>query len=297
MCTNYSDHCFLLYAFPMWKNGTDVSLCPQSLLSQHSSQSCVPAGDALIIAPWPAKSSPVDAEAVSGFELVKSVVKAVRNARVEYNVEVSNKISATLMVSDSRAAAVLREELPVGGGDGAVVLSGGAYLGTKVSLSQKLNIGSTYFQASVQSDAQTFTDQRTTSLSSYPLKVELCRPHCVFRCRLKRQPEAGINYQCENLKAAWSVPLFHFVAGALLLCGCEPCRIAKFLGQEFWICGKLRAVGQSDQRSAKERMRMFLTQEFALCCHRSPVWFRCFDVSTHASPCSPHGSVPSHFAH
>ncbi|MEW5311032.1 MAG: hypothetical protein WDW38_002779 [Sanguina aurantia] len=63
--------------------------------------------------PWPAKSSPVDAEAVAGFELVKSVVRAVRNARVEYNVEVANKVTATLMVSDSKAEAVLREELPV----------------------------------------------------------------------------------------------------------------------------------------------------------------------------------------
>lgn len=58
----------------------------------------------------------MDAEAVAGFELVKSVVRSVRNARVEYNVEVANKITATLMVSDSKAEAVLREELPVSDG-------------------------------------------------------------------------------------------------------------------------------------------------------------------------------------
>ncbi len=49
---------------------------------------CVPTGPALITAGWPASGSAVCHTALAHYETLQGVVKAVRNARVEFNVEV-----------------------------------------------------------------------------------------------------------------------------------------------------------------------------------------------------------------
>ena len=61
---------------------------------------CV-AGKALILAPWPVKDGPVDKAAVEQFEALQAVVRAIRNARAEYGVELSRKIPATICASNS----------------------------------------------------------------------------------------------------------------------------------------------------------------------------------------------------
>lgn len=70
-------------------------------------------GEALIVAQWPAAGSARCAASVSAWEALQGVVRAVRNARAEYNVEVGKKIAATLVVSDAAEREALASELPV----------------------------------------------------------------------------------------------------------------------------------------------------------------------------------------
>lgn len=72
------------------------------------------AGDALIVAPWPVANRPADATALSHFESLKGLVRAVRNARAEYGVEEKRKVAATLVVEDEGLRAALTAELQVG---------------------------------------------------------------------------------------------------------------------------------------------------------------------------------------
>lgn len=72
------------------------------------------AGEALIVAPWPAASRPADATALSHFESLKGLVRAVRNARAEYGVEEKRKVAATLVAEDEGLRAALTAELQVG---------------------------------------------------------------------------------------------------------------------------------------------------------------------------------------
>lgn len=51
--------------------------------------------------------------------MVKDVVRSVRNARSEYNVETTRKISATIVAESEAARQGLTEELAVSGGGGA----------------------------------------------------------------------------------------------------------------------------------------------------------------------------------
>lgn len=53
-------------------------------------------GPALIAAPWPAAHAPVDAAATEQFEALQAAVRAVRNARAEYGVEMGRKIAAVV---------------------------------------------------------------------------------------------------------------------------------------------------------------------------------------------------------
>lgn len=57
------------------------------------------AGEALIVAPWPAAAGAVDNEAVQHFEALQAVVKSIRNARAEYGVELGRKIPATICIA------------------------------------------------------------------------------------------------------------------------------------------------------------------------------------------------------
>eukprot|EP00198_Chlamydomonas_reinhardtii_P003262 XP_001692598.1 predicted protein [Chlamydomonas reinhardtii] len=70
-------------------------------------------GDALIVAPWPARSCPVDESALAHFEVLKGCVRSLRNARAEYNVEPGRKIGATLVVEDEATRKSIESELPV----------------------------------------------------------------------------------------------------------------------------------------------------------------------------------------
>eukprot|EP00891_Asterochloris_glomerata_P009727 jgi/Astpho2/9727/Aster-03708 len=64
-------------------------------------------GSALIVAPWPATSAPVDPQALEYFGSLQATVRSIRNARAEYGVELARKVPATLQV----ASPELREEL------------------------------------------------------------------------------------------------------------------------------------------------------------------------------------------
>jgi len=59
--------------------------------------------EALIVAPWPrADESLIDKEAEEGMELVMSVVRAIRNARAEYEVEPARRIEAIIVAEEYR---------------------------------------------------------------------------------------------------------------------------------------------------------------------------------------------------
>ncbi|GLC34463.1 hypothetical protein PLESTB_000726300 [Pleodorina starrii] len=70
-------------------------------------------GDALIMAPWPSRGCPVDSSALAQFEVLKGCVRALRNARAEYNVEPARKIGATLVVEEQETRRALESELAV----------------------------------------------------------------------------------------------------------------------------------------------------------------------------------------
>ncbi|KAG2496325.1 hypothetical protein HYH03_005557 [Edaphochlamys debaryana] len=70
-------------------------------------------GEALITASWPARGLPVDESALASFEVLKGCVRALRNARAEYNVEPARKIGATLVVEDAATRQALESEIAV----------------------------------------------------------------------------------------------------------------------------------------------------------------------------------------
>lgn len=70
-------------------------------------------GDALIVAPWPQTDDaplPHDANAVAQFGAVQELVRAVRNARAEYQVEGKKKVAATVAVASVELAAQIVAE-------------------------------------------------------------------------------------------------------------------------------------------------------------------------------------------
>ena len=78
----------------------DAPSCASGSASTAPTQLCLwCAGDALITAPWPHASGPVDAHAVQQFGALQSVVRSIRNARAEYSVELGRKIPATICVA------------------------------------------------------------------------------------------------------------------------------------------------------------------------------------------------------
>jgi valyl-tRNA synthetase len=66
--------------------------------------------EALIVAPWP-QAGPINAEAEMAFERVQDIVRAIRNARSEYNVPPGRRIGA--LISAGEHLALLQEQLPV----------------------------------------------------------------------------------------------------------------------------------------------------------------------------------------
>lgn len=69
------------------------------------------AGETLMTQSWPALGAGVDATAVSRFEAIQALVRAVRNARAEYAVEPAKRIPAFVVVTEACADAGLREAL------------------------------------------------------------------------------------------------------------------------------------------------------------------------------------------
>ena len=55
------------------------------------------------MAPWPTTSAAIDEAAISQFESLQAVVRAVRNARAEYGVEPGRKIAASILVRSDDA--------------------------------------------------------------------------------------------------------------------------------------------------------------------------------------------------
>lgn len=68
-------------------------------------------GDALMSATWPANGQPRCEAARTRFDILKQIVSAVRNARSEYNVEISKKVAAVLCIEDSSLRDTVTQEL------------------------------------------------------------------------------------------------------------------------------------------------------------------------------------------
>ncbi len=70
---------------------------------------------ALIVAPWPkADEKMIDPKAEKDFGLVMDIVRAIRNARVEFNVEAGKRIPAIISAGNSRAVLELQRQVIVG---------------------------------------------------------------------------------------------------------------------------------------------------------------------------------------
>jgi valyl-tRNA synthetase len=74
-------------------------------------------GDSIMLANWPqieGNTPPViDTVAINDFEAIKSLVKSVRNARAEYNVEAGKKITAVLQITPNLYEKILSEKASI----------------------------------------------------------------------------------------------------------------------------------------------------------------------------------------
>ncbi|GAQ82275.1 valyl-tRNA synthetase [Klebsormidium nitens] len=70
-------------------------------------------GRALIAAPWPATGLPQDGAAVAQFETLQALVRSIRNARSEYNVEPGKRIPAIIVARQLETRGFLSEEATV----------------------------------------------------------------------------------------------------------------------------------------------------------------------------------------
>ncbi len=100
----------------IWQNLKAAAEAAPSLLgpvfAQHpgGADRARPWPEALIIAPWP-QADPIDAEAETAFARVQDIVRAIRNARSEYNVPPGRRIGA--LISAGEHLALLQEQLPL----------------------------------------------------------------------------------------------------------------------------------------------------------------------------------------
>jgi len=67
--------------------------------------------DALIAADWPTEGSPIDAVSLDSFESFQAAIRAVRNARAEYEVEPGKKIAATVVTSSPSLCEFFNQEI------------------------------------------------------------------------------------------------------------------------------------------------------------------------------------------
>uniref|UniRef100_A0A7S1X1F6 valine--tRNA ligase n=1 Tax=Tetraselmis chuii TaxID=63592 RepID=A0A7S1X1F6_9CHLO len=67
----------------------------------------------LITASWPKTAAHVDRTALDDYASLQAVVRAIRNARAEYGVELGKKIAASIVASAPETQARLQAELPV----------------------------------------------------------------------------------------------------------------------------------------------------------------------------------------
>ena len=68
-------------------------------------------GETLMCQPWPRAHAPTHDTSVAQFELLRSVVRAVRNARAEYAVEPARRVPATVVVASDADRDALAKEL------------------------------------------------------------------------------------------------------------------------------------------------------------------------------------------
>lgn len=66
---------------------------------------------ALICSPWPSTGLIVDEEAVNMFSSFQAVVRSVRNARAEYNVEPGKKIAASIVSTSEEMCKIFDQEI------------------------------------------------------------------------------------------------------------------------------------------------------------------------------------------
>lgn len=69
-------------------------------------------GESLILAPWP-KESIVDHPSLQNFTKIQSIIKSIRNARAEYNVDQAKKIPGEIIISDKGLLETLKSEAKV----------------------------------------------------------------------------------------------------------------------------------------------------------------------------------------
>jgi len=73
-------------------------------------------GEALMISPWPQTDEstlPVDKEAIESFQKLQDLVRSIRNARAEYQVDPGKKIGARVFAADAGLQAALTAESAV----------------------------------------------------------------------------------------------------------------------------------------------------------------------------------------
>jgi valyl-tRNA synthetase len=85
----------------IWQNLKAAAEAAQSVLGSASDRAR-PWPEALIVAPWPQAES-VDAEAEVAFLRVQDIVRAIRNARAEYNVPPGRRTGALISAGEHRA--------------------------------------------------------------------------------------------------------------------------------------------------------------------------------------------------
>jgi valyl-tRNA synthetase len=79
------------------------------VLWQNIPTSALERGESLMVSAWPAPVDAVDAHAVEMFSKMQSLVRSVRNARAEYNVDAVKKVDMVVKASDAVLAALQRE--------------------------------------------------------------------------------------------------------------------------------------------------------------------------------------------
>lgn len=70
-------------------------------------------GQALIIAPWPKQNLIRCENALNAFSVLQDIVRAVRNARAEYNVELSRKIPAKILIPENALLEDLKDSISI----------------------------------------------------------------------------------------------------------------------------------------------------------------------------------------